>query len=56
MIRRELDAAGATLLEVSHGDAVTFVFSLAEAEAPAMVTRLNEAGHGRVTWLREDAA
>jgi uncharacterized YigZ family protein len=56
MIRRELDAAGATLLEVSHGDAVTFVFSLAEAEAPAMVAHLNEAGHGRVAWLREDAA
>ena len=56
MIRRELDAAGAALLAVSHGDAVVFSFSLAETEAPALVARLNEAGHGRVNWLRDDAA
>jgi uncharacterized YigZ family protein len=55
MIRRELEAANATLLEVSHGDAVVFAFSLAEAAAPALVARLNEAGHGRVTWLGDDA-
>lgn len=54
MIRRELDACGATLLAVSHGDAVVLRFSLAEAQAPALVTRLNEAGHGRIVWLRED--
>ena len=54
MIRRELDAAGATLLEVSHGDAVVFAFSLAEADASAFVGRLNEAGHGRIGWLGED--
>ncbi|QOL51632.1 IMPACT family protein [Massilia litorea] len=56
MIRRELDAAKATLLEVSHGDAVVFAFSLAEADAPALVARLNEAGHGRVVWLGDDEA
>ncbi|KQQ87921.1 YigZ family protein [Massilia sp. Leaf139] len=55
MIRRELEAAGATLLEVGHGDAVVFAFSLAEAEAPALIARLNEAGHGRVGWIRDDA-
>ena len=54
MIRRELDAAQATLLEVSHGDAVVFAFSLAEADAAALVARLNEAGHGRVGWLGDD--
>jgi uncharacterized YigZ family protein len=54
MIRRELDAAGATLLAVSHGDAVVFTFSLAEAQAPSLVARLNEAGHGRIGWLRDD--
>jgi hypothetical protein len=54
MIRRELDAAQATLVEVSHGDAVVFAFTLAEAGAPALVARLNEAGHGRVTWLGDD--
>jgi uncharacterized YigZ family protein len=55
MIRRKLEAASATLLEVSHGEAVGFAFSLAEAAAPALVARLNEAGHGRVTWLGDDA-
>ena len=54
MIRRELDACGATLLAVSHGDAVVLRFSLAEAQAPSLVTRLNEAGHGRIVWLRDD--
>ena len=56
MIRRELEAANATLLEVSHGDAVVFAFSVAEAGAPALVARLNEAGHGRVAWLGDDDA
>ncbi|MBD8528678.1 MULTISPECIES: YigZ family protein [unclassified Massilia] len=54
MIRRELDAAGATLLEVSHGDAVVFALSLAEADASAFVARLNEAGHGRIGWLGDE--
>jgi len=54
MIRRELDAAGATLLEVSHGDAVVFAFSLAEADASALVVRLNEAAHGRIGWLGDE--
>jgi uncharacterized YigZ family protein len=54
MIRRELDAAGATLLEVTHGDAVVFFFSLAEAGAPALVARLNEAGDGRIGWQGDD--
>jgi hypothetical protein len=54
MIRRELDAFGATLLEVSHGEAVAFSFTLAESEAPLLVARLNEAGHGRIGWLRDD--
>jgi len=56
MIRRELDTVGATLLDVSHGDAVVFSFSLAEADAAALVARLNEAGHGRVAWLGDDDA
>ncbi|MEN3275819.1 MAG: hypothetical protein V7631_1609 [Massilia sp.] len=51
MIRRELDAAGATLLDVVHGDDVVFAFTLPEHAAPAFVARLNEAGHGRIGWL-----
>ena len=51
MLRRELDAAGATLLEVAHGDVVRFDFSLAEGAASALLARLHEAGNGRIAWL-----
>lgn len=52
MLRRELDAAGASLDDVSHGDDVRFVFSLPAAGADALRARLDEAGHGRIAWLR----
>lgn len=51
LLRRELEQAGANLLEVSHADAVGFSFSLAENQATALVARLDEAGNGRVVWL-----
>ncbi|NML25072.1 IMPACT family protein [Zoogloea dura] len=51
LLRRELEQAGASLLEVSHADAVGFAFSLAENQAAALVARLDEAGNGRVVWL-----
>jgi uncharacterized YigZ family protein len=54
LLRRELDAAGAALGEVTHGDDVTFAFTLPVDAADALVARLNEAGAGRVSWL--DAA
>ena len=52
LLRRELEQAGANLLEVSHADAVGFSFSLAENQATALVARLDEAGNGRVVWLQ----
>ena len=51
LLRRELEQAGASLLEVSHADVVGFSFSLAEQQATALVARLDEAGNGRVVWL-----
>ena len=54
MLRRELDAAGATLDEVAHGDDVLFTFSLPVGEAAAMRVRLDDAGHGRILWPRDD--
>ncbi|ENO87438.1 IMPACT family protein [Thauera linaloolentis] len=51
MLRRELDAAGAALLDVAHGQAVVLRFSLAEDAAAALVSRLNELGQGRLAWL-----
>jgi uncharacterized YigZ family protein len=54
LVRRELDAAGATLLDVAHGDEVRFEFSIADSAADAFGARLGEASHGRLAWLRED--
>ncbi|MFM2086834.1 MAG: hypothetical protein RLZZ237_1703 [Pseudomonadota bacterium] len=50
MLRRELEAASATLLEVQHGHAVLFDFSLADNAADALLARLDEAGNGRIVW------
>lgn len=49
-LRRELDAAGATLLEARHEARVRMTFNLPAAQADALVARLDDAGHGRVTW------
>nr|WP_315401424.1 YigZ family protein [uncultured Duganella sp.] len=54
MLRREIEHAGATLDNVSHADAVKFEFSLDDAAADPFIARLNEAGHGRVVWIKPD--
>ena len=56
MVRRELDAAGARLDEVRHGDEVQFDFSLPVPDAAPLRTRLDNAGHGRIAWpeIEED--
>lgn len=55
-LRRELAGAQAQLLEVAHGDAVSFTFSLPDDAAPALIALLGEAGGGRVLWQDDDAA
>lgn len=50
LMRREIDAAGACLESVQHGEKVEFEFALAETGADALIARLNEAGQGRITW------
>jgi uncharacterized YigZ family protein len=52
-LRRELQAAGATLLEAAHGSTVTVTFSVADAAAPALCQRINDAGQGAVGWPGE---
>ncbi|WP_374362488.1 YigZ family protein [Pseudoduganella danionis] len=54
MVRREIELAGATLALVSHSDLVQFEFHLPDTAAPALVSRLNEAGHGRLQWLADE--
>jgi len=58
LLRRELEAAAASAIEVVHGDAVAFRFSLPQAQAESLVQRLGEAGQGRIVWHDEvpDAA
>jgi uncharacterized YigZ family protein len=54
MVRREVEAAQAALLDVQHGELVTLEFSLAVPAAAPLMARLNEAGHGRLSWLKVD--
>jgi len=54
LLRRELEAAGAILGDVTHDDAVRASFTLPETGAAALVARLNEAGNGRVVWHEVD--
>ena len=56
LVRRELEAAGASLERVSHGAQVELAFSLAEDAAAALVARLNDAGQGRIVWKAGDEA
>ena len=54
LVRRELESAGATLDAVQHADAVSFAFHLPDDKAAALVSRLGEAGNGRIHWLDEN--
>ena len=54
LLRRELEAAGATLDDATHGDAVQASFTLPQTAAAALVARLNDAGNGRVLWHDDD--
>ena len=50
LLRREIEAIGASLSSIEHGAQVSCVFRLAESDAPALIARLNEAGQGRLLW------
>ena len=54
MLRRELAAVGATLIDVSHVSLVRFVFSAVDAEADALRRRIDDAAQGRAAWEDED--
>ncbi len=51
LLRREIAAAGATLLAVAHGSLVELEFSLPLPRAEALVAHLGEAGQGRIGWI-----
>jgi uncharacterized YigZ family protein len=52
-LRRELDAHGARLLDMAHGEGVSATLQVPEAQAAALVQRINDAGQGKVVWPSE---
>ena len=51
VVRRELQAAGAVLGEVRHGQEVEIGFSVGEQGAGALRERLEDVTQGSVQWL-----
>ena len=54
-LRRELDAHGARLLAVAHGEGVAVTLQLPAAHAAALVARINDASQGQAVWSQPDA-
>lgn len=50
-VRREIDAARATLVDVTHDSVVVMTISLPEPDAATFIARLNDAGQGRIGWV-----
>ncbi|MBM9460832.1 YigZ family protein [Nocardioides sp. zg-536] len=50
VVRRELDAHGATLEDVQHAAGVTMVLQVAEDRADALIARIADATSGRAVW------
>ncbi|URI09989.1 IMPACT family protein [Aquincola tertiaricarbonis] len=53
-LRRELEAARATLGDVQHGMEVTLDFTVPEPAAPALRLRIEDLTQGRVRWAQPD--
>jgi hypothetical protein len=51
-LRRELDTHSASLLDVTHGEGVSATLRVPEAQAAALVRRINDAGQGQVVWIQ----
>ena len=51
MMRREIAAAQAELVEVVHGSLVTLLWRMPEDASAAFVQHLNDIGQGRLGWL-----
>jgi len=52
LLRREVELARAQLLDVQHGAQVELLIGLPEPAAAGFVARVNDAGQGRVGWLK----
>lgn len=54
LLRREIEHAGASLLDVRHEALVELVLTLPETAAGGFVATVNDAAQGRITWLVDD--
>ncbi|WP_028996492.1 IMPACT family protein [Azohydromonas australica] len=54
LLRREIEAAGFSLGEATHGSLVELSFTGPEDKSAAFVARINELGQGKVGWLRAE--
>ncbi|MBS0467043.1 MAG: YigZ family protein [Proteobacteria bacterium] len=54
LLRREIDAAGAQLLDVGHAALVTLQLSLPQPQVDGFVARINDLCQGRAAWLAAD--
>lgn len=50
-VRRELDAQGAALEDVSHGTHVDMTMTVVEGRTGALMAGVNDASQGRAVWL-----
>ncbi|ABM43175.1 protein of unknown function UPF0029 [Acidovorax sp. JS42] len=55
MVRREVELAGATLVDVQHGTLVHLQIHLPASQAAAFEQRLSDSGQGRVGWVVQTA-
>ena len=53
LLRREVEAAGAELLEVSHGSQVIARLKMPQSVAADFVARLSDLTQGRIGWLQD---
>jgi uncharacterized YigZ family protein len=51
-LRRELEAHGASLVDVHHGENVDAVIRLPASGVEPLVARVNDASQGQVVWIR----
>ena len=51
LLRREIEAAGAELLDVAHAALVTLQWRLPEPQAEVFVARIDDLCQGRAAWL-----
>ncbi len=54
LLRREIEAAGAELVDVQHGTLVSLQLRLPQTQAVPFVQRINDHGQGRVGWTEPE--